>query len=510
LPATRASIRLVIDMARLQGKLAPLMAPARGAPQLFRPVLIDSLLELATDTTDATAFEALRFLVRSGHCPARPALEAALSVLRRYRSVDAVKLLALVEPELRTEDLPDVLDQLIALASGPWHLPSSPDGLIAASHVDLPAVTERIIERLQSDDEWTRESAADAASVLLAVDATRVVALGQPLAASVRGEDSGYYGYPHPTSSALRALAEAWRGEPELTRRIVETEAADASQEARDQLARVPWLLERFRGPWDASPLATSEAMSFIVGRAGGDWGEEAAFHASDHLKSLARDIPEAVAEHVDGILGAMLALCAPEPAVLTPAEQGEAAIVAALERESRRMRRDASRRHLAQTIGRCASVKPEHVLASVRALFSATTGDESQDRVVRTTMLEALEEAVLPETLRDILPITYSALLHRDQSVRSGGIDLWVACARVADALPDEISELAIPLLQDLCHRPQADAGADTPAVFPAGAGAQAAADCPGVDGALRREGRLRHCGEGDLGDPMPRPGPS
>jgi len=427
---------------------------AQGAPQLFRPVLIDSLLELASDTTDATAFEALRFLVRSGHCPPRRALEAALSVLRRYRSVDAGKLLALVEPELRTEDLPDVLDQLIALASGedsgPWHLPSSPDGLIAASHVDLPAVTEGIIQRLKSDDEWTRESAADTASVLLAVDATRVVALGQPLAASVRDEDSGYYGYPHPTSSALRALAEAWRGEPELTRRIIETEAADASHEARDQLARVPWLLERFREPWDASPLATSEAMSFIVGRAGGDWGEEAAFHASDHLKSLARDIPEAVAEHVDGILGAMLAVCAPEPAVLTPAEQGEAAIVAALERESRRMRREASRRHLAQTIGRCASVKPEHVLASVRALFSATTGDESQDRVVRTTMLEALEEAVSPETLRDILPITYTALLHRDQSVRSGGIDLWVACARVADVLPDEISELAIPLLQD------------------------------------------------------------
>ena len=140
---------------------------ARGAPQLFRPVLIDSLLELATDTTDATAFEALRFLVRSGHCPPRRALEAALSVLRRNRSVDAGKLLALVEPELRTEDLPDVLDQLIALASGedsgPWHLPSSPDGLIAASHVDLPAVTERIIQRLKSDEEWPREFAADAA-----------------------------------------------------------------------------------------------------------------------------------------------------------------------------------------------------------------------------------------------------------------------------------------------------------------------------------------------------------
>jgi hypothetical protein len=41
----------------------------------------------------------------------------------------------------------------------------------------------------------------------------------------------------HAGAGGLRA--DAWRGEPELTRRIVEAEAAGASQEARDQLARV-------------------------------------------------------------------------------------------------------------------------------------------------------------------------------------------------------------------------------------------------------------------------------
>ena len=64
--------------------------------------------------------------------------------------------------------------------------------------------------------------------------------------------------------------------------------------------------------------------------------------------------------------------------------------------------------------------------------------------------MLDVLEEAVSPETLRDILPITYTALLDRDQIVRSGGIDLWAACAAIADSLPAELSELAIPLLED------------------------------------------------------------
>jgi hypothetical protein len=424
---------------------------ARGAPELFRPILVDSQLELAADAADATAFQALRVLVRSGHCPPRRALDAARAVLQRHRSGDAGQLLAAVEPDLRPEDLPDVLDQLIALGSGedfgPWRLPSSPDGLIAASHVDLPAVTERIIEHLASEDESTREAGANAARVLLALNATRVVALGHPLAASVRGAESGYAGDPHPTSAALRALAEAWRGQPELTRRIVEAEAAEAGQEARDGLSQVPW----FREPWDAPALATSEAISFVVRRAGGDWGEEAAFHAADHLISLAREVPEAVAAHVDEMLGAILALCAPDPDTLAAAaETGTPPMVAAMERESVRLRRDARRQRLAETIGRCASVNPAAVLASVQALFSATTGDERHDRAVRTTMLDVLEEAVSPETLRDVLPITYTALLDRDQAVRHGGIDLWIACAGIADSLPAELSELAIPLLED------------------------------------------------------------
>ena len=63
-------------------------------------------------------------------------------------------------------------------------------------------------------------------------------------------------------------------------------------------------------------------------------------------------------------------------------------------------------------------------------------------------------------ETLRDVLPITYTALLDRDQAVRRGGIDLWVACAGVTDSLPAELSELAVPLLEDpyvIVHTPDA-----------------------------------------------------
>lgn len=428
---------------------------ARGASELFRPVLVDSLLELAEDAADATAFHALEALVRSGRCPPRRALDAACAVLACQRSIEAGRLLAFLEPELHPDDLPDILDQLISLASGEefrlWPLPSSPDGLIAASHVDLPAVTGRIIEHLASDDERTREVGADAARVLLALDSTRIVALGPPLAASVRGRERGYADYPHPTSAALRALAEGWRGEPELTRRIVEDQASGASQDVKDELSRVPRFLRRFREPWDASAAATSEAISFVVRRAAGDWGDEPADHAADHLQSLAREVPDAVAAHVTEMLGVILALCAPDrDASAFAAQTNVPRPEAALERESLRIGRNARRRRLAGTVGRCASVDPAAVLGPVQGLFSASTGDDGHDRVVRTTMLDVLEEAASPATLRDILPILYTALLDSDQVVRGAGINLWVACASIADSLPAELTEVSVPLLED------------------------------------------------------------
>jgi hypothetical protein len=437
-----------------QGAAREVRDAARNAPELFLPVLVDSLLELAQDAADATAFQALEALVRSGNCRPRRALVAALAVLTRLRSVDAGRLLAVLEPELLPADLPDVLDQLIALASeeqvGLRETPSSPEGLIAASRVDLPTVTERIIDQLRSDDERRRQAAADAARELLAVDPKRIVALGPPLAASVRGAEQAYFGYPHPTSAALRALAEGWRGEPQLTRGIIESEAARAGQGAKDELSRVPWFLQRFREPWDAGAEATSEAISFVVQRAAGDWGDEAADHAADHLEGLVRHVPGAVAAHTDEMLGTILTLCAPDrdaPALPTGADVSPMQVV---ERDILRNRRDARCRRLARTVGSCASVDPVGVIGAVQLLFSATTGNDRHDRTVRATMLEALEAAVSPETLRDILPTTYSALLDRDQVVRGCGIDLWVACADVADPLPFELTELSVALLQD------------------------------------------------------------
>lgn len=409
---------------------------ARAAPELFRPVLVESLVELAADTADPTALEALHALVRAGRCPPRQAVGAAIAALNQQRSVEAAQLFALLEPDLSAADLPQVIDSLIELTSGedhgPWAVPVSADGLLAASRVDLVTVTDRILTHLADDDEQTRQAGADAARELLAVDSTRILALGPPLAASIRGEDAGYAGTPHPAGAALQALAEGWRGQPELTRQIVETAADAASLPVRDQLARVPWCIQRFREPWDATPQATSQAIAFIVRRAGGDWGDEAADHSAEYVRILAGEIPDAVAAHIDGLLGAILALSAPQSDATPIANaSGLPPAFQAMERYGHQIRRNARRRRLAEAVGRCAAVNFEAVLGPAQALFAATTGDDEHDRTTRIAMLDVLEPAVSAETLRDILPITYSALCHTDPAVRRGGIGMWAACAR-------------------------------------------------------------------------------
>lgn len=188
---------------------------------------------------------------------------------------------------------------------------------MAATEADLPLVTERITEWLGSDDEWTRHIAADAARVVLACDATRIVALGEPLCTSIRGPDSGCWGYPHPAGAALKALAVAWRAEPTTTRSIVEAAAARASAETKAELARIPWMI---RMSPDEPADTITEALGFLVQRASGDWGDEAADHAVDTLESVARHVP-AIVDHVDALIGHVLALCSPEaPPVIDPA----------------------------------------------------------------------------------------------------------------------------------------------------------------------------------------------
>lgn len=429
-----------------------ILRAARHAPALFELVLVESLLGLAADVADPTAFAALEQLVRAGHCVPRRALESALAALTSHRSIEAANLLALLRDEIVQADVPNVLDQALSLTCADYiglrDRPTAPDCLVALAEVDLDGVTRRIIGHLEDDDDWKRHIGADAARVLLAVDSARLVALGRPLAESIRGPDEGYGGHPHPSVHAARALAEAWRGEPALARGIVDSVGLVAADERRVELTRVPSWLRRGREDWDASDDATDAAIDFLVKRSSGDWGDGAADEAAHVLRDLARELAVRIVAHVDALVGQVLALCAPRTPMSGLALSPDP--LEAMEASQRERNRAVRRRDLVQTIGRCAAARPKDGLGRIVELFGASTGDPAHDRSMRTTMLDGLEKAATPETVRDLLPVTYSALLSDDAYVRAGGIDLWVACASEVDTVPDELNDLAEALLAD------------------------------------------------------------
>lgn len=428
---------------------------ARAAPVLFTPVLVDTLLELATDMADPTAIGSLRELVRAGRCPPRRALEAAIEALRRIRSPHAGDLVALLEADLVPADLPAVIDQLVDLTcaweSVLWRRPVAPAGLLAAARVDLTLVTDHVVSGLADDDERRRQVAADAARFLLADDPSRLIAFGAPLVASVRGEDSGYAGEPHPSRSAVGALEVAWRSDPVVTRSIIESGATSASEEVRSELVGVASsVLRRDRGG-STSDAARQEAVAFLVQRAGGDWGDEAANDAAESLEHTSRwDQP--LTGQVDALIGHLLASCGPTPGpqldgTTNPSEKQ----IRTMEAMSKSSDRNARRRQLAKAVGYSAASDPEGIVGRLKSIFETESGDPDYDRVVRATILEALEAAVSADTIRDILPIVYSALLGAEAGIRRSGIDLWSAASKVvATGLPDELTDLAPALLAD------------------------------------------------------------
>jgi hypothetical protein len=459
---------------------------ARHAPDLFTDALVESMLEMAVDTAEPTVFTALMELARAGRCRPRSVMEAALAVLPSQRLPEAGQTLALFGDVLHPDDLPPILDALTQMAAGrdaPWYqLPPAPEGLLAAAAVDLTAVTAHLIERLASDDEWQRADAAKAARLLLAADPGRVIALGPAVVRSIRGQDQGYAGEPHPAAAAVGALAEAWRGEPDTTVRAIESGARDLPSDARVALVGTVSFLRRWREPLQVSDDAARTAVAFCFHRLSGDWGEDAADRAGILVEELAGEIPEHLVSHVDALISQVLSLCAAGvPSLLeTGAGAGAPAAIAALERENRQILRHARRRRVAHAVGELARHDPKSVLTRVLTLFDARSGDHAQDRRVRVTLLEALGKAAGAGLLRDLLPVLYTALLGDDQAVRAAAIRLWAACAGIAGGeLPEEFAELAEPMLNDryvvvhkaiLDHLPQLGLPARlAPALLPA-----------------------------------------
>src|SRR5262249_43608807 len=294
----------------------------------------------------------------AGRCATRSAIEAALAALLVREEPSAARLLGAFNSDFRQTDIPMVLDRLTEMSANqeePWGTEPTPEGILAAAAIDLPTVANRLIELLNNDNDYLRGCAADAAAVLLKQDPMRVIALGPPLMSSIRGKDRGYAGASHPSVSAARALAQAWRGEPALTVTILESSASMLVPESKALLVQTVRFLQGWREPWDASETAGLAAVEFCVRRLNGDWGLEAADEASQELETLSREIPDVVARNIDSLIGLMLSMTANRQvsSILTDNQPKSHDPLEAIERASAKMAHNARLRRLAETIRR-------------------------------------------------------------------------------------------------------------------------------------------------------------
>jgi hypothetical protein len=440
-----------------------LLETARRAPQLFNRALVDVIHAEALATADPTAVSLLRILSHSGAADPPVVARLAAHILAEQPSPQAGQVIAELAGELDDTDLAGAIDNIVTLAAvrewSPLHeSPGEPVALIAASRVNLPLVTDAVINALGSPDDRICGNAAQAARVLLMIDAQRIVALGPALIASITGRDEGYAGEPNPAHDACAALAAGFHGDPRFARTIIETAAGSLAEEIRRVLfgfvhdVSVP----RGRSPSDAE---AAEVVDFMTARVGGDWGNQVAFEAGRELKHVAKDSPDVVYPHHRVILNVLMDLCAEvQPSPLTspttsppvnpPADQTDG--LAALQRFSDSNTRFQRRGDLAEVLGSLARHRPEELVPDVIDLLHATSGDAQVDKTLRSALIATLETTVSPSTVNTILPELFTALLRPEPAVQAAAIDLWQACAFAVTALPDDLGALAETLLAD------------------------------------------------------------
>ena len=370
-------------------------------------------------------------------------------------------------------------------------VPPAPHGLLAAANVDLPQVTDHLLDQLGSEDDAVRAAAAAAAEQLLLADPQRVIALGPALASNCQDAGPRYAGEPDPTRRAARALAAAWCTEPANTVAIIESAATNLSESARAALMRVVHFVRRPDESTDIPVAASHSAIGFCARRLSGDWGDRATDQAITALTGFVDDAPELLSPHVHTLVGTLLRLTT--PAQPSPVLQDPTDPLAAIEREGTRIALHSRQGAAARLLGRLAAQDPAAGLPPVLTMFNAETGDVDQDTAIRVALLTALAEAAHAASLRDLWPIVCSALVSAHPRVRAGAIGLWAHCAAVdRDAVPEDLAYLAEAVLTDryvIVH--QAVLDRLPPARSAGGQGARLPADGAPMGGNLRHRRR-------------------
>jgi len=457
-----------LDTGSEPGAGEELEAAAGLAPDAFTADLVEFLFGLI-DCNERWAMEtALVVLDKIGAAPDRLA-NGALQSLGRYGGIKSAEVLLRHLDHARKDLVGRAVPMLIHHAE-PADLPfigreeNADPRFLVAVHKAFPAEVERVVDELLGATDPGRLSDGARAVGVLGVDDGAVAlkfarTVISKLARTNWEDDSGSQ-LTAIRGELRRAAALAFRFDPATTEALIESFRMGASPNGQKELLNVyQWVLRRGRNekndPFKAGDRAAFDRMIALASNPPNkemvpELGSFFA-HSGYRLKDLA-------AEKIDALLGAAALLADVLDRLdahhkATPATD----FLGSLERTSHRSGLASLQGNLAELAAEAAAGDPERT----RKFLSLLSSIPSERTELRHALIDHLDELVTsPETLSEILPYLYSALVGASTFERGAAAKtIGKIRPKLLEDAPSLLLEAFVALLSDQYLFPMAEA---------------------------------------------------
>ncbi len=409
-----------LDTGSESGAGEALVAAAGLAPDAFTPELVEFLFSLI-EGDDRWAMEtALVVLDRVGAAPDRLA-NGALRSLARYGGVNSAEVL-LQHLKHARKDLVGRAVPILIYHAEPADLPfvaswgNADPRFLLAVHAAFPSEVERVVdELLGSPDPGRLSEGARAVCVLGAADGAVALKFARTVIsklARTNWEDDSDSQLSIVRGELRRAAALAFRFDPLATEALIESFRKGTSPKGHLELFQIyHWVLRRGWGEED-DPVDAGERAAFhrMIAHASNPPNKEVVAELGGFFAHAGYRFKEVAAEKIDALLGAAALLAdAMDRLDAKYTATPPADFLAQLERNSRRSGLATLQGNLAELAAEAAAGDPERT----RNFLSLLSGIPSERTELRHALIDHLDELVTsPETLAEVLPYLYSALI--------------------------------------------------------------------------------------------------
>jgi hypothetical protein len=428
------------------------------APEAFTSELIEFLFGLIEGNERWAMETALVVLDKVGAAPERLA-SGALQSLALYGGVKSAEVLLRHLDHARKDMIARAVPMLIHHAEPADLLFLEGEGsadprFLVAVHKSFPVEVERVVDELLESKEPRRMSdGARAVCVLGASDGAVALKFARTVISKLARMNWEHGSDPQLTAlrgELRRAAALAFRFDPAATEALIESFRMGASPDGHKELLDIyQWVLRR--GWNEKKPIGAGDKAAFdrMIALASNPPNKEMVPELGGFFAHSGHDFKELAAEKMDALLGAAALLAD----VLDRLDaQHKAApstdFLGRLERDTHRRGLANLQGNLAELAAEAAAGDPEHT----RKFLALLSGIPSERAELRHALVDHLNELITsPETLGEVLPYLYSALVGASTLERSAAaITMGKTQQKLLEDAPPLLMEAFVALLWD------------------------------------------------------------